>query len=245
MISFSLVDVKDITSNIKRSSFTEADLNHLAEIILESGGLIRPLVLKVTGVESFTVVDGHFEYYAAVRAREKDPRKGEMINALVIPPKSENTIVKQAEALKSAESHNDTKITENSTGITSLETRLANIELRFEKQIDELRSEQIKERRRVDDKLKEIEEQIPKQIEPLEAFNTLSLTELIPKLKRAGFAEAKAAQIANSVESERKKKKFESLSSVVSRVKITTGQRQVKGISSDKMIDIVDIWTQL
>ncbi|BDI18633.1 hypothetical protein ANSO36C_44350 [Nostoc cf. commune SO-36] len=71
MINFSLVDVKSITSNEPRSSFSEADLENLADIIIETGGIIRPLVVKVTGVESYTVVDGHFEYYAAVKAREK------------------------------------------------------------------------------------------------------------------------------------------------------------------------------
>jgi len=83
MILFSLVDVKDITSNMTRSSFSEADLDRIAQMILDCEGIIRPLVLKLTG-QRVAVVDGHFEYYAAVRAREKDPRKGEMVNAFVI-----------------------------------------------------------------------------------------------------------------------------------------------------------------
>jgi len=69
MISFSLVDVKDITSNMTRSSFPEADLDRIAQMILDCEGIIRPLVLKLTGQR--VAVDGHFEYYAAVRAREK------------------------------------------------------------------------------------------------------------------------------------------------------------------------------
>jgi len=69
MISFSLVDVKDITSNMTRSSFPEADLDRIAQMILDCEGIIRPLVLKLTGQRH--VVDGHFEYHAAVRAREK------------------------------------------------------------------------------------------------------------------------------------------------------------------------------
>jgi len=35
MISFSLVDVKDITSNMTRSSFPEADLDRIAQMILD------------------------------------------------------------------------------------------------------------------------------------------------------------------------------------------------------------------
>lgn len=99
MLNFSLVDVKSIISDVPRSNFVEADLDNLADMILETGGIIRPLVVKMTGAESYTVVDGHFEYYAAVRSKEKDPRKGEMVNAFIISPKSEQIVKKQAEAM--------------------------------------------------------------------------------------------------------------------------------------------------
>ena len=100
MIDFSLVDVKSITSDVPRSNFAEADLDNLADIILEAEGIIRPVVVKATGIESFSVVDGHFEYYAAVRAKEKDARKGEMVNAVVISPKIEDIVTKQAAILQ-------------------------------------------------------------------------------------------------------------------------------------------------
>jgi len=99
-----------------------------------------------------------------------------MVN--VISPKSENIVAKQAEALRAVQS---SKIPtwNNEFRITS-----GNIELRFEKQINELRSEQAQERQRVG-KLKEIESRVPKPIEPLKTFNTLSQNELAIKLKRA------------------------------------------------------------
>ncbi|NJR18413.1 MAG: hypothetical protein HC785_23685 [Calothrix sp. CSU_2_0] len=53
MIDFYLVDVKSISSDVPRSNFTESDLEKLANIILESGGIIKPVVLKQTGVEEF------------------------------------------------------------------------------------------------------------------------------------------------------------------------------------------------
>lgn len=244
MINFSLVDVKSISSNIPRSNFAEADLDNLADIILESGGIIRPLVVKATGVEDYTVIDGHLEYYAAVRAREKNPRQGEMVNAFVISPKIEDKVAKQATALRSIESPHDNTV-KPPVGTVNLEPRLANMELRYEKQINELKSEQVQERERLDDRLKQIEGQIPKQISPLAAFNTLSLTELTFRLKSAGFTNQTATKVAESVENERKKKEFVSLSDVVGRVKVTSGKRQVKGITSDKMVDIVDSWSRL
>ncbi|MGL4502639.1 MAG: hypothetical protein ACRCU2_26490, partial [Planktothrix sp.] len=101
MISFSLVDVKSINSTVSRSTLSETVLDSLSDLILECEGLLKPVVLKRTGPESYTVVDGHLEYYAAVRAKEKNPRKGEMVNAFVISPKNEEIIIKQTELLKS------------------------------------------------------------------------------------------------------------------------------------------------
>jgi hypothetical protein len=244
MITFYLVDVKDITSDIPRTNFSEADLDILADMIIGSGGILRPLIIKATGAESYTIVDGHFEYYAAVRAREKNPRKGEMVNAFVISPKVEDLIVKQATFIRGVESYDKpvNTITETASSDSS---RLANLELLIENQLNEFKLELAQERQRVEDKLKEIQSQIPKQITPLEAFNTLNFLELTYRLRTAGFTEKKAVEIAESIEKERKKKQFMSLSDVVMRVKISSGKKQIKGITSDKMVDIIDGWSRV
>jgi len=234
MISFSLVDVKNVSSDIPRSKFPEADLERLAELIIKSEGLIKPLVLKVTGAESYTVVDGHFEYYAAVRAREKDPRKGEMVNAFAISPKSEDIVAKQAEVIREIESPE--KQVKRPADTTNLEPRLANIELRLEKQLNELRSELAQERQRVEVKLKEIESRIPQRIEPLNALNTLNQDELAVKLQRSRIAGAE--KIAKAIEEARRKKKkkeFEDYRDVV---------KSVEGLGEKTMVTIIDEWSK-
>jgi len=250
MIKFLMVDVESVTSSVSRSEFSKSNLEILADMILESGGILKPLVLKKIGFEKYEVVDGHLEYYAAVRAREKNPSEGEMVNALIISPENEEAVVKQAAVLRELESPD--KPVEISTEITNSESRIAKIELRFEKQVDGLekqvnglRSELIQERQRVDNKLEQIESQIPKQIAPLDVFNTLSPFELVLRLISAGMSDKKAAQIAKVVEDERKTKKFDSLLDVVERVKIKTGKKQIKGISSDKMLAIINSWSQI
>ena len=88
--SFGRADVSKITSDVPRSEFSEAKIEQLADLILQGGGVIRPLVLRQTGIDNYTVLDGHLEYYAAVRAREKDARRGEMVNAFIISKKDED-----------------------------------------------------------------------------------------------------------------------------------------------------------
>lgn len=118
----------------------------------------------------------------------------------------------------------------------------------LEKQINDLRSElaqERQERQKLYDTLKLIESQIPKQITPLDAFNSLSLLELTFRLRTAGFTDKKAVQVAESVEKERKKKKFESLKDVLARVEIARVKKPIKGISGEKMVDIVDSWSRI
>lgn len=100
-MKFFLVDVVCITGAEPREQFDKDKVEKLANSILESDGLLKPLILKSTGPESFEIIDGHWEYWAAVRAREKDPRKGEMVNTLVVSPKVEKMIVKQLHTLQS------------------------------------------------------------------------------------------------------------------------------------------------
>jgi len=97
------VDVASIASKQPLDRFDPDAVESLADSILESDGLLKPLVLRATGPESFEVVDRHLEYWAAVRAREKDPRKGEMVNAYVALPKSTEAIERQLAVLKRTE----------------------------------------------------------------------------------------------------------------------------------------------
>jgi hypothetical protein len=237
MINFSLVDVKSITSNEPRSNFSEADLENLADIIIETGGIIRPLILKVTGVENYTVIDGHFEYYAAVRAREKNPRQGEMVNAFVIAPKIEDLVVKQVASLKEIDSSIKPVTPQPET--TKLEPRLANLELRLEKQFNEFKSEFIQDRQRIENQFKQLEKLIPQKSEqsnPLSLLNSLDKDELSIKLQRSRIRGAE--KLAKGIFDARRKKskqEFEDYRDVV---------KSVKNLGEQTILTIIDEWSR-
>ncbi|WP_199316182.1 chromosome partitioning protein ParB [Tolypothrix sp. FACHB-123] len=249
-MKFYTVDVKNIICDVPASNFEDDALNNLTNTIIESGGLIKPLVLKNIDLETYTVVDGHFEYYAVVKAREKNPRQFEMVNAFVISSNDEEKILKQVATFKQLNSSGDPE--DN----TSIEIRAKSNYSNFtnddfsvlKQQIDHLRSELAQERQdrqKLYEIMKLLENKIPQQIQPLEIFNNLNLLELNFRLRTAGFTDKKAVQVVESIEKERKKKKFESLKDVVERVTIANGKKRIKGISSDKMVDIVDIWSRI
>jgi hypothetical protein len=99
MIKCYFVDIKDISSDLPRSSFAESDLEQLANLILATDGLIRPLILKKSGEEKYTVIEGHREYYAALVAKEKNSSKAEMVNAFVINANIQPSAIEQLQLL--------------------------------------------------------------------------------------------------------------------------------------------------
>ncbi|MEG4422923.1 MULTISPECIES: ParB N-terminal domain-containing protein [unclassified Microcoleus] len=106
-LSPSLVAVKKITSAVPRSNFAEPDLEKLAQLILELGGLINPIIVRRNGMDAYEIVDGDFEYYAAAKAREIHPQKGETIGAFILEPENEGLLLEQVQALrKSAKTEN-------------------------------------------------------------------------------------------------------------------------------------------
>ncbi|NET06018.1 MAG: hypothetical protein F6K16_15215 [Symploca sp. SIO2B6] len=238
-LSPSLVAVKKITSKVPRSNFLDSELELAANLILEAEGIINPIVVCRKSMNSYEVIAGDFEYYAAAKAREINPRKGEMIGAFIIGNENEKVLKKQVELLRksrefvasttSSASQKDETIVKNKP-----ESHLTNTKSWLEKRLIKL-----------EDELKEIKNHLPQQLEPLDAFNCLNMAELIFRLKSAGLTDKAATQIAKSVVRERNNKKFESLSDLVERIKITSGKRQIKAISAEKMLTIIDSWSKL
>ncbi|MFM6401842.1 hypothetical protein [Planktothrix sp.] len=130
MIKFSLVDVSSIQASVPRSNFSEEQIEQLADMILECEGVLNVILLTQTGINNYRVLAGDLEYYAALRAKEKNPRQGEMINAVIVQPQNQEVLLKQAELFK-----NSSFTVEPKPVIVRDETSL---ESGLEKQLDQL-----------------------------------------------------------------------------------------------------------
>lgn len=99
-MEFYLVDVVAITPPTPEATPSELEkIKHLSESIVESGGLIQPLILCQTDPFSFALIAGRVEYFAALKAWSLDPRNCEMVNAMVVPAESEEAVTSQLELL--------------------------------------------------------------------------------------------------------------------------------------------------
>jgi len=229
-LSPSLVAVKKITSAVPRSNFAEADLEKLARLILDSGGLINPIIVRRNGMDAYEIVDGDFEYYAAARAKEIEPLKGETIGAFILEEENEELLLEQLEILRK------TAIIDNPiTNVvphpsSSFEQRLTNIETRLENRINELKAEYTREKQALIERVKEVESRIPKPVPLLEALNTQKESQLASNLKKAGI---KPQTIIDQIIKQRELEAFTSFENVVQRI---------KGLGDKTMIKVIDYW---
>jgi hypothetical protein len=232
----SLVAVKKITSSKPRSTFADDELEQAAQLILESEGVVNPIVVRRTSLQSFEVVNGDFEYYAAARAREIDLRKGEMIGVFIIEPENEETLTKQVELFRKSKSFIANNVSAGSdvteSRLMNIESRMTNQESRSEKRTNELEEGLKGEIKNIYNRLNELENRLPKPIEPLEALNNWNLTKLTSKLSRVNVK----SQIIEKIFNEREANgKYSSFSNVVDRI---------KGLGDKTMLKIIDNFSE-
>jgi len=226
----SLVAVKRITSAVPRSKFAEADLDKLARLILESGGLINPIIVRRNGMDAYEIVDGDFEYYAAARAKEIEPLKGETIGAFILEEENEELLLQQLEIHRKTAIIENQSVSEVPQQSSSFEQRLTNIETRLENRINELKAEYTREKQALIERVKDVESRIPKPVPLLEALNTQEPSKLAINLKNAGIK----VPIIEEILKERDLEQFASFENVL--------ERRIKGLGEKTMIKLIDKW---
>lgn len=228
-LSPSLVAVKKITSAVPRSNFADPDLEKLARLILESGGLINPIIVRRNGMDAYEIVDGDFEYYAAARAKEIEPQKGETIGAFILEEENEELLLAQLEILRKTAITEHQSVSVVPQPSSSLEQRLTNIETRLENRINELKAEYTREKQALIERVKEVESRLPKPVPLLSALNTQKESQLRINLNSAGIK----SQIIDQIIKQRDLEPFTSFESVVQRI---------KGLGDKTMIKLIDYW---
>jgi hypothetical protein len=100
-LMLSLVAVKRISSDIPASNFDQFELEVAGELSLAIGGFIIPPVL-VRDSSGYKVIAGHFQFHAAVLARQLNPKAGETIPAIVLESENQATASAMLKMLKFA-----------------------------------------------------------------------------------------------------------------------------------------------
>lgn len=245
-LSTSLVAVRKITCNTPRSIFPDDEIERAAKLILAVEGLINPIIVRRTGLQSYEVIHGNFEYYAAARAREINLKLGEMVSVYIAEDENEEILFEQIKVFRPENSINE-KTGKSEINVDTIWSMFSSLESRFEKIIQQF-TQEAKERYRLEFEIKELNNKIRQKVEPIDIFNNSDEIQLTKKFINAGINEKQASKKAQEVISVReslKDKKFTSLSEIVEKVKTNSGKRKIKAIAEKKMLQIVDAWSDI
>ncbi|NEQ41076.1 MAG: hypothetical protein F6K40_34635 [Okeania sp. SIO3I5] len=183
-LSTSLVDLDNVTSKVDISEFSPEEIDNMANLILTTGGIVKPIILKRTGIESCEIVTGDFEYHSTVKASEIDPEHSGMIRGFIITEEQEENIRKQQEILRGL----DTPIAESPE--VPIDVQESQIDLT--KMFNNLRSSLTKE----------LNSQLDQKLQPittkLDRLNTSSPTNSQPQINN--IAEEKLENIESKID---------------------------------------------
>ncbi|TRV48713.1 MAG: chromosome partitioning protein ParB [Microcystis panniformis Mp_MB_F_20051200_S9] len=225
MWKFLRVDITDINPSVPRETFSETELDNLANLIIEMGGIIRPAILKKADNkkvdERYNIISGDLEYYASVIANQKVPDI-EMINAFVVDKEAENIALQQMKLL----SPSPALITTPEKTDNPLELRMSNLEKRLETQLQAIREEYQKEIKRLEEKIiiSPPSHPSPPSKSILELLNSCDANQL----KKVGIPPASV----NDFLKKRSEKPFDSLEDILN--------RPVSGVKEKRLIKLVD-----
>ena len=224
MWKFLRVDITDINPSLPRETFSETELENLANLIIKMGGLIRPAILKKADNkkvdERYDIISGDLEYYASVIANQKVPDI-EMINAFVVDKEAESIALQQIQLLSSS----PRLITRPEKIDNPLELRMSNLEKRLETQLQAIREEYQKEIKRLEEKIiiSPPSPPSPPSKSILELLNTCDANQL----RKAGIPPASV----NDFLKKRSEKPFDSVEDI---------QRGVTGIGQVRLAKLID-----
>jgi len=133
---------------------------------------------------SYEVVDGHFEYYAAVKAKEIDLCRGEMVGVFILDSENEASLREQIKLLRKSRSVEkmDTPSDCGESGIrlTNIESRLTNIESRLESRFEVKLNGLTGENRELKREIQLIKTKKTEQLQnPLDIFNLMDRRKMI------------------------------------------------------------------
>lgn len=241
-----LLPVKTITSKQARSLFPSDVIEEAARAILEAEGMINPIVVRELRFQEFEVIDGHLEYYAAVRARELDLAKGEMIDAIIIEPENEAAILEQIRLLRAGKETE--KIGQSpspvATDSSAIETRLNNLEKQIENQLSELNRRLLELNQQNPQQQRNSQQQIAELIHTT-VSNAMQekLSMLVEQIvQQVGTSRRKASVSVEELEEIVKTEGYEKLT--VEQLKVLARGRGLTGYSGKRKTDLVTLIEQ-
>lgn len=222
--STALIEVCNIRSHRNRLEFDAANLEEYAQSILNLGGIISPIIVRRQGSEFYEIIQGDFEYYAAVRATEINDDL-EMIRAFIVTSDTEAEVLKQVRLGHKISDHSENR----DHDIVVSPDQLNNLS----GSVDQLRQDTQSSLKDLTNHLQGLEALMQAKAFPsvLEMLNQIPQSKLVVILSSANVIGKRNEKILKLILDERQRQPFQSLQDLVDRV---------PGFSAATLIKLVD-----
>jgi hypothetical protein len=238
-IKTSIIDLESI--QVPQVPTEDANLiEALANSIVELGGLLRPPVLRILGIDEYEVISGHMEFYAYLQARQFDHTLPDRLTALIVDKKQEAAVQKQLlTTISTATTPVQPMVTDGSAlvAISNLDAKLERLFANQHQSIDALQ----------DTLLAKLEQSLPQPLPILIAFDRVTEPVIALQISKhlAFLGDAKVKKILNLLQSAKKSgKDLTSIANVQAALTETRNGKQTKVIGDKKMLEILDRWHQ-
>jgi hypothetical protein len=236
-IKTSIIDLESI--QVPQVPTEDANLiEALANSIVELGGLLRPPVLRILGIDEYEVISGHMEFYAYLQARQFDHTLPDRLTALIVDKKHEAAVQKQLLTTTSTVPVQPT-VTDGSA-LVAISNIDAKLERLFANQYQSINALQ-------DTLLTKLEQSLPQPLPILIAFDRVTEPAIALQISKhlAFLGDAKVKKILNLLQAAKKSgKDLSSIANVQAALTENRNGKQTKVIGDKKMLEILDRWHQ-
>lgn len=232
-IKTSIIDLESI--QVPQVPTEDANLiEALANSIVELGGLLRPPVLRILGIDEYEVISGHMEFYAYLQARQFDHTLPDRLTALIVDKKHEAAVQKQLSTTTST-APVQPMVTDGSVAISNLDAKLERLFANQHQSIDALQNTL----------LTKLEHSLPQPLPILIAFDRVTEPAITLQISKnlAFLGDAKVKKILNLLQTAKKSgQDLTSIAAVQAALIETRSGKQTKVIGDKKMLEILDRW---
>ncbi|MBD3880870.1 hypothetical protein IFO70_03785 [Phormidium tenue FACHB-886] len=207
-LSTELVPLRRIKASASRWNFAQADLERATQLLLEVESCINPLVLRRETGSTFEVIEGNFEYFAALAANRLNPQLFDRVEAYLVEPTQEKAILQQVHLFRRPSPRNaePDRLIQAEAGQTQIPPKWSIGGYSADLGCSRL----------------------------LETFNVAEVGQLQQLVKRVGIVGKTAERVVEAITIERSERPFQSLKEVAQRIKGFSFEKVIDLIELDQ-----------
>jgi hypothetical protein len=231
-----IVDLDSVQA--KPAKETAAELEALANTIIQLRGLVSLPVVRQLAIDEYELISGQLEFQAYSQAQKMDDSLPDRIMAFLANDETEQPIYQQQKILSTITGKSTTSVASSSSSLdaSNLSAQIDRLSKSQDGSFAALQSIVIAA----------IQDTIPQPLPILVAFNRIQEPAVVVQISKnlAFLGDKKVQKIVQMLQAARRKgREFQSFAEVLAVLVETRNQKQFKLVSDKKMLEMIDRWS--